>query len=325
MKAFFLLSGENYLLARDEILFLLGIKTYSSPDKCALIADINDNILKSISRLAYTKKVYKLLFSSDIKSLEDSMRKFSWDTVYKKDFCLRIKSLDKKNKEHGLEEKSLAGFIWKAVKKPKVNLDNPATLIELIFSGKKVFCCLLIYEQKENFEERKAHKRPALHPVSLHPKLARCLVNLTGTKTTDEVVDTFCGTGGILIEAGLMKIKSTGYDIDKNILDKCRKNIGFFRIKNCRLIYSDSLKLRRKCSYVVTDLPYGRNTKDIDADKLYSYFLNNLRLILVKRAVVVFPDDVNYKKLVKKAKLKISSEYSYYVHKTMTRKIVVLT
>ncbi len=44
----------------------------------------------------------------------------------------------------------------------------------------------------------------------MSPKLARCMVNLTGVKENDLVLDPFCGTGGILIEAGIMGARVIG-------------------------------------------------------------------------------------------------------------------
>ena len=75
--------------------------------------------------------------------------------------------------------------------------------------------------------ERKAHLRPELQPTSLHPRLARALINLTGIRK-GILLEPFCGAGGILLEAGLMGIKTVGYDIDKIVLKKCKINLNFY-------------------------------------------------------------------------------------------------
>ena len=41
-----------------------------------------------------------------------------------------------------------------------------------------------------------------------------------------------------------------------------------------------------------------------------------------KKSVIVFPSYVDYRKLLKKAGFKIEFEYSDYVHRSLTRKIV---
>jgi tRNA G10 N-methylase Trm11 len=46
--------------------------------------------------------------------------------------------------------------------------------------------------------------------------------------------------------------------------------------------------------------------------------------VLLKRAVVIFPDTVDAKKLLKTAGLSIVGEASVYIHRSMTKKIFVL-
>ena len=54
----------------------------------------------------------------------------------------------------------------------------------------------------------------------------------------------------------------------------------------------------------------------------YLMFLKNLRKKLKKKAVIVFPNYVNYKKILKLSRFKIENEFSIYVHRSLTRKIV---
>ena len=158
-------------------------------------------------------------------------------------------------------------------------------------------------------------------PVSLHPRLARCLVNLSGM-TKGTVYDPFVGTGGILIEAGFMGFEVVGYDIDEVMLRRCEANLKFFHTPRFSLMKKDATTISKKIDYVVTDLPYGRNSRM--TKELYSKFLKVLKKHLGKTAVVVFPDFINYRKLVKEAKLKIKGEFSYYLHKSLTKKIVII-
>ncbi|MFH1324651.1 MAG: hypothetical protein ABIH64_05350, partial [Nanoarchaeota archaeon] len=98
--------------------------------------------------------------------------------------------------------------------------------------------------------------------------------------------------------------------------------------------------------YIVSDLPYGLNTsiwvkkgnenkklslkqKDKkqrikNIEEFYLKFLKILKKILKKKAVIIFPNYVNYKSLIKKANLKIEKEFSQFIHGSLTRKIVVL-
>ena len=311
MKKIFLLSGENLDLAREEVL-ALTTKKHKQFGK-VLILDSSKKFLEK--RLAYTHKIYDFLFETDKKRLCEDMERFNWKKIYKKSFCLRVVG----NKEYS--EAELAGYIWRAVKKPKVDLLRAETKIDLVFHKDKIFCGLVVGVISKDFLKRKPHLRPELHPSSLDPRLARCMVNLSGTEK-GFLLDPFCGTGGILIEAGLMGFKVVGYDNNKTMLKKTEKNLKHYKIKNFKLELKDATKTKTKFDYVVSDLPYGKNTKNIDKE-LYLNFLKNLKKILKKKAVLGFPGFVD-KSLIKKAKLKIEKEFRYYLHKSLSKKIFLL-
>lgn len=318
MKYVFLVSKQNLELSKAEVLNLLEVKNYEAKDNLLIITKkINHDLAR---RLAYTRRIYLLLFESDYKNLKTKIENYDWKKIYKKDFCVRkLQLCDKET----LPENKIADLIWNRIKNPKANLENPTTSIEFILTKNRIYCGLLIYENKEKFEERRAHLRPELHPTSLSPRLARACINLTGIRK-GTVVDPFCGSGGILIEAGLMHLKPIGYDIDQIMLNRAKINLNHYKIKNCKLIKGDATEISKKIDYVITDLPYGRNTFVKDFDDLYLRFLKNLKKILRKKAVVIFPDFINHKRLIKKAGLKIKAEFDYYLHKSLSKKIIVM-
>lgn len=338
MKYIFLLSKEGLKLAKEEVLSLFNIKK-SKLINNLLFLDLNS--IELANRLAYTKKIYQFLFEANKKDLIKDIKNFNWQSIYKKDFCVRIHDFSGNN---DLKEKNLASYIWKKLKQPKVNLANPKTLIEFFTIKNKIYATKLIKELKQNFESRKAHKRPELHPTSLNPKLARALINLAGAEK--EIMDPFCGAGGILIEAGLINLKPIGYDLYNIMLKKAKINLDYYKIKNYKLINKDALQIKKKYDYIVTDLPYGLNTsiwikkgnknkkislkqtnkkeKIKNLEDFYLKFLKNLKKMMKKKAVIIFPHYVNYKKLIKKANLKVEKEFSQFIHRSLTRKIVVL-
>lgn len=318
MRKLFLLSGENIVLAGAEVLAFTKTKDFFN-DENILIINTNK---KDFSRLAFTHKVYDLLFVTNKNKFIKDFETYDWNKTYEKSFSIRIKDFSDNNLIDNFKEKDLAGFVWRRVKKPKVDLINAKTKIEIIITNKNIYCCKLFQEIKKDFEKRKAHLRPGFSVGSLHPKLARCLVNLTGVEK-GTIVDTCCGSGGILIEAGLMGFKVIGYDVNHVILNKCEKNLKFFKIKNYKLIKKDALKIKRKYNYIVTDLPYGIGVR-LEKD-FYEKFLKKLKKILIKKAVIVFPDKINYKKLIKKSRLKLEQDFDYYIHKSLTKKIVVVS
>lgn len=370
MKYIFLLSGDYVELAKEEISSLFDVKSSNLIDRLLIIELKNVDLHnKSSQRLALTKSIYKFLFECKTDELIDLMKNFDWNSIYKDSFCLRIHNLsnnwsknnekisnkktrttsesegDRSNPFAISSEKELAKYVWHSIKSPKVNLENPKTKIELFIIDDKVYCGLLVYANNEDFESRKAHLRPFPSSSSLHPKLARALVNITGIKENEILLDPFCGTGGFLIEAGLMDIKTTGYDINRTLIDGCKENLRYFKIKDYEIRNKNALNINNRFDYVVTDLPYGLNSnvllkykkdwkryrlnkkiqkKDFieNLEQFYLKFLKVLRKKLDKKAVIVFPNYTNYKKLLEISKFKIEKEFSNYVHRSLTRKIV---
>ncbi len=310
MKYLLVLSKQDLNLAKEEAISLLKPKNIFLC-KNLLVIGIPEKRIKLAERLACTKAVYQILFECSGKDLENRIKKYAWNKIYKRDFSLRC------SRER---EGELAGYVWGRLKNPKVSLKNAKTQIR-IFEGKKTRCCLLLHGQKQDFESRKPHLRPGFSPVSLHPKLARAMVNLTGIEK-GLIIDPFCGTGGLLIEAGLMGLEIRGYDIDYNMLAKSRDNLRHFKIKNFKLVKRNALALG-KTSYIATDLPYGKNTKKQDLKRLYSAFFKVLEKNLKKRAVIGIPDFAGYKRLIGK-RLRIAGEFSVCLHKSLTKKIIVL-
>lgn len=382
MKFIFLLPGNFIDLAKEEALSLLESDDYKLLDRL-LIVELKSNDNSVSKRLALTKNIYRFLFECRIDDIEKTMKGFDWNLVYKDSFCLRVHNLNnncnkkisnKKNRATSKSigerskplvlpsEKELAKYVWRSVKysmnkfhgelknqkflsKPKVNLENPRTRIELFLYGNRAYCGLLLFENKEDFESRKSHLRPFPSPSSLHPRLARALVNLAGIKENEVLIDPFCGAGGFLIEAGLINIEVVGYDINKIMTSGCKRNLDYFKIKG-KLKTKNALDIDDKFDCLVTDLPYGLNSNAVseyhkgnwklgrinkkvqkegftkDLEGFYLQFLKNLRKKIKKKAVIVFPSYVNYRSLLKKARFKMEKEFSNYVHGSLTRKIV---
>ncbi|MBI5880920.1 hypothetical protein HZB90_02210, partial [archaeon] len=77
--------------------------------------------------------------------------------------------------------------------------------------------------------------------------------------------------------------------------------------------------------YVVTDLPYGKNSRLTDGiEKVYSRFLDVLWDILRYKAVLIFPSFIDHHEIIAKTKFIIENEFNIYVHRSLSRNIVVL-
>lgn len=271
--------------------------------------------IKNYERLSYTKKVLEILFYVKEDYLIKSLKKTNFSKIIKKDYCIRI--FDKlKNKNEILKT------IYLSLKKPIINLTNPKSVIEFYFVSGKIVCGKVIWQNQDDFSLRKAHNRPEHHPTSINPRLAKACINLTGIKK-GKIVDPFCGSGGILIEAGLLNLKPIGYDIDQIMINRSRINLDYYKIKDYELNLKNALTLN-KTKFIVTDPPYGRNTNPYELDKLYSDFIRVLDRKLLSTCVLIHPSNISLKKLIKKSNLIIENEFSVYIHKSLTRIISVI-
>lgn len=321
MQILFHLSGENLNLARDEVLSLVNSRRYQQINNI-LIVEIKYS--KIFERLAFTHGVFGVLFACNMNDLIEDINLFDFQKFYRENF--RVKILNLTNKEIEFDEKQIGSLAYRKLENPKVELSNPKTQFFFIFVDDKVVCCTLIKKIEKSFLERKPHLKPELHPTSLSPKLAKALLNLSGIKK-GVLLDPFCGSGGILVEAGLMGLKPIGFDIDKIMLKRAKINLEYYGVKGYELKLQDATKLDRKYGFIVSELPFGKNSRLSmrNLQLLYLNFLKTLAKTLEKKAVLVFPDFVDVRGLLKDTKLKIEKEFDYYIHKSMTKKILVLT
>ncbi|MFH1743888.1 MAG: methyltransferase domain-containing protein [bacterium] len=75
------------------------------------------------------------------------------------------------------------------------------------------------------------YERPQADPKSgmLPPKLARMMVNLARGPKTRTILDPFCGSGGILMEACLLGLSPTGLDCELDAVKSARENCDWLR------------------------------------------------------------------------------------------------
>lgn len=144
-----------------------------------------------------------------------------------------------------------------------VRLKNPDIEVHMVMSDR---VHLFLGEKtidRDVLETRKVSERPFFSPISLHPRYARALINLTGAKRGDRVLDPFCGTGGIVIEAAMMGMKPVASDFDENMIIGTQENMDFYGL---RLDDFDTIDISdvpdrfTEVDAVATDPPYGRST-----------------------------------------------------------------
>lgn len=112
-------------------------------------------------------------------------------------------------------------------------------------------------------EGRRGKNRPYRKPVTLSPLLARCLVNLSRSPLGGEVLDPFCGTGAILLEAALLGYRVSGADRDAEMVRGTLQNLRAEGLEPVRILQCEIGALAEalegaRFDAVVFDPPYGR-------------------------------------------------------------------
>lgn len=205
-------------------------------------------------------------------------------------------------------------------KKNSVNLKEPDVVVRMFMSD-----MIHLYIEKKAFDadllrERKVSERPFFSPISLHPKYARALINLTGVKRGGTVLDPFCGTGGIVIEAATMGMKAVASDFDPEMVAGTRENMDFYKLPlhDFEVIdISDIPERFSEIDAVACDPPYGRSTKTggENIDSIYARALNSFPKVLSQngKAGVVLPHPFNTDAM------NLEGVYIQYVHGTLSR------
>lgn len=276
---------------------------------------INEYYKILIKRLGYTHEIHQIIKKSTTNDLNEDVEDIDWSYYIKDTFAVRVKRFFSKIDTVATERK-VGSIILNNTRNIKVNLDKPTSLIRLVAFEDTVYIAIEKYKlDKKHFEDIKPHKRPFFYPGSMSPKLARCMVNLSRVKKGDLLLDPFCGTGGILIEAGLIGCKVVGSDIYWKMKNGTAINLEFCGIKDYKTFNLDvrELKMYEKVASVVTDPPYGISTStgDIDGDDIFKEFFNAIYDNMKDDAYlcIASPHYVDLKPMMDEVGFKLVEEY----------------
>jgi tRNA (guanine10-N2)-dimethyltransferase len=154
--------------------------------------------------------------------------------------------------------------VGKRVRGGRVNLDRPAHVFRVFVGPDEAVLTHQRYDRiDDDIEDRQVRHRPFFKPVSLHPKFARVLVNLSRVHDGQELLDPFCGTGGILIEAGLVGARPIGIDAQAEEVEGAARNLEHFGVLGARILHGRAKDARALVGHpvaaIATDPPYGRS------------------------------------------------------------------
>lgn len=290
-----------------------------------------DNYYKILTkRLGYTHEVHELISKSTADTFDEDMLSIDWSKYIPENFAVRVKRFNTKIDTVATERKA-GSLILSTNDNIKVNLSKPKSLIRIVAFENEFFIAIeRIKLNKKHFQETKPHKRPFFYPGSMSPKLARCMVNLSRVKEGQLLLDPFCGTGGILIEAGLIGCKVVGSDIYWKMKNGAAINLEYYGIKDYRTFNLDvrELKMYEKVASVVTDPPYGLSTStgDIDGNDIFKEFFKSIYDNMRDDAYLCMasPHYVDLKPMADEVGFEIVEQYGIKMHRSLTRIISVI-
>jgi tRNA (guanine10-N2)-dimethyltransferase len=337
---FFLLSGKHPTLPAAEVLAILEaerlryedesrnpkILTLKADQKCLNTIKKRAGMCESAGNLIFKCENSKSQILNEIKKVNFSEYIDSENT-----FSVRVSKLFGSSKHINKMhlEREIGRIITSSLPTMKVNLKQPdkqfigiSNIDHFFFGLKKINCKI------SNLKSRTPKHRPALHPSTIDPLLARCFINLARAKADKVLLDPFCGVGGILIEGGLLGCQVVGSDIDYEMINKANVNLKHYGVDCTSLLIADS----RKCPYekvhsIATDPPYGRgsSTMGISPRKLIREFFIEVNRILHNDGFVCIasPINVDIKKIGLDSGLNIIENHLIRVHKSLVRELVV--
>jgi len=345
MRYGFLLSGEFPELARFEVLNLM--ETYSMPtiileEPRILVVESEDLPQEFFLRLAMTRESVVHLAISELNELESDFLTIA-DKLKGKKVCVRVKRLDKSCKIRSPEVERGLGAILKS-KGAEVELERPQTVVRVYISNRCHIGLLNHTTNTKQFLERRPDLRPFFRPGALKPRLGRALVNLTGIRK-GTLLDPMCGTGTILIEAGLMGIDFCGMDAFQKIARGCAENLRRYGLQR-NVMVGDVRKIPLKdesVSGVVTDYPYLRSSKSFGGvngpngpnglsglnglnglKTLYEESLFEIHRVLKRKKKAVLVSNKDIDPLLEEFNFKVEAKFEQEVHRSLVRRIYVV-
>jgi tRNA (guanine10-N2)-dimethyltransferase len=339
-RLFFLLSGENPTLPFSELKSILEAEGHSHTvlEKLTQVLRVEADVcsVESVrSRAAMTRVCCLELFSCDalLAEILENMRSASLESFvdHGESFATRVRRIRGATPRLiGVElERKLGEMVLNKVKKAKVNLMAPQkTFFGILTDNKFLFGLKIAEISPKPFVERRPRKRPFFHPTAMPAKLARCMVNLAQPKKDDLLLDPFCGTASMLVEAWFIGCHVVGFDVQPHMVRGSLQNLLYYDIRPEGIAVADARHLPVvQVDCIVTDPPYGRSatTLGLGTKQIVEDFLSPIEDTLSKgrRICMASPKSIGIGKIGKELGFKHLESHFVHVHRSLTREIAV--
>jgi len=339
-SVFLVLSGEHPTLPLAEMktIFYANRIPFKITGSFFKLIEINADIgaVRDVaSRGAFIDEVGTEILHSDpsIPEIDDAVKSTDLSRYLQADDSFSVRVLRFGGVSRDMSRVKLEGHLgWLIgnITKARVDLENPTHSFRGLLAGPYFHLGLIAHQRPADFvASRRPRKRPAFHPSTMTPKLARSMVNLSGAVTGSIFLDPFCGVGGILLEASLLGCQVVGMDAVKRMVRGSRRNLRHFQMTPLALLRGDARNLPlRNIQAIATDPPYGTGASTLKSNtrNILKEFLPQAHSALTKscRLVVASPMGTGTPDIAESAGFKAVDRHEVYVHRRLTREILVL-
>ena len=339
-RIFVILSGEHPTLPMAEMKAILNANQipFTLAGSFYKLAEVNadpDAVSKVASRGAFIDEMGTEIVHSgtSIPEIDDAVKSANFTPHIKPDesFSVRVLRFGGVSKETPrVKLEGHLGWLIGNITKAKVDLETPQHMFRGLLAGPYFHLGLISHQRPAgSVANRRPRKRPAFHPSTMTPKLARSMVNLSGAVPGSIFLDPFCGVGGILIEAGLLGCNLVGVDALRRMVRGSRRNLNHFKMSPMGLVRGDARKIPiKKVDAIATDPPYGTGASTLKSTTrtILEEFLPEARNVLEKkqRIVVASPTGTGTPEVAVDSGFAVADRHEVYVHRRLTREILVL-
>lgn len=321
MRVAFELSMEHPTLPRADALAALeaervAVRSVSFTPE-VLIVDAVRPPRRALERVALSRHVERVLAVGALPSVLKAAARVA---LHGESFRVRAHGPFTPEEKRALETR-VGGAIGRT---GRVDLDSPERDFRLIRYGDGFLLAEVLYEvERSAMEARKVARRPFSMPISLHPKLARALVNLSRCPRGGRILDPFCGTGGIAIEAARLGMKVFASDLLEKMVRGTSSVLDHYMLRAETFVADVGDVPRRvgKVDAIATDPPYGRaaTTRGESIASLYRRAFAAFRELLPRGgyAAVVLPSAEAIR--IGEEFLRLEEAHTLRVHRTLDR------
>jgi tRNA (guanine10-N2)-dimethyltransferase len=314
------LSGEHATLPRAEALAVLEaegveIRAVAWTSKILRI-DGTGPVERAIRRVGLAHVVNEELVRGDLGDVQAYARSAD---LAGKSFRIRARGAGDDAERRSIETDIGATL----ARTGRVNLTSPNLDFRLVVDEDITLGRVIHRVDRSGLESAKVARRPFSLPISLHPKLARALVNLSRVPTAGWVLDPFCGTGGVLLEAARIGLRAIGADVRTSMVAGARRSLRAQKL-DADLVRADAGGHPWRSDRfhgIATDPPYGRatSTRGEPLPRLYERAFRAFAEILPRGryAAAVLPEP-KYVELAE-AHLDLVEAHALRVHRSLTR------